>query len=200
MVEGAARLVLVVNLGHHEGLLQGALDLNAEPVLDAAGDELDGDEEQDDGGHESQGNEGQDQLGFQLGPQDLLLPLEDQLDHVPQDEEHQEEKEEDVEANEGDDQDIAGHRDLVGQLGDVSLKKEKQPDERQENENYDDLPPFPFRGLVLPLILSHMRILDDSRLLFFRRFVSFFKSFNILPDISGKSKERSGKGTRRYEK
>jgi hypothetical protein len=175
-------------LGHHQGFLQGPLYLDAEPVLDATGDEMDGNYEEDHGGHQGQANEGQDQLGLQLRSQDLLLPFKDQFDNIAQDEKNQEEKKDDVEPDEGDHQDVAGHRDLVCQLGNMGLKKEEQPDHAQEKENQDDLPPSPLGGLILALIFRYIWIRVHSPALL-PAFIPFFKSFNILPDTGEKSKD-----------
>ena len=107
--------------------------MNAKPVFDTAGDEMNGDDEENDGGHQGQGNKGQHQFGFELGPQYLFPSFEDQLEDVSEDEEDEKKKKEEVDSDERDDQYVAGHRNLVTQLRDVGLKEEEQTDPEQEN-------------------------------------------------------------------
>jgi hypothetical protein len=189
MMESIAGLVLVIDLGHYERLLEGAFHLDAEPAFDAAGDKLRGDEKKKGGGHKGKGNKGHHQFGLELGPQDFLLPLKDQFDYVPQDEEYQKNQQENVKTDQGDNQKIVREGSLDPPCGNMGLKEEKKPDGGQEDEDQDDLPPFPIDGLGLPFPLSHVRTRVHSLTFFFLGFILFFNIFNILSRISRKSKD-----------
>jgi hypothetical protein len=128
MMESIAGLVLVIDLSHYERLLEGAFHLDAEPAFDAAGDKMSGDEEEKDGGHQRKGNKGHDQFGLELGSEDFLLPLEYQFDYVPKDEKYQKKKQEDIETDQGDNQEIVREGSLNPPGGDMSLEKEKERD------------------------------------------------------------------------
>jgi hypothetical protein len=180
--------------------LERSFHLDAEPVLDAAGNKKSRDQEEQDGGHKGQGNKGHDQFGLELGPEDFLLPLKDQFDYIAQDEEKEKNQKEDIETDEGDQKKIARKGSLDFPGGDMGLKNEKKPHHRQEQEDDDHLPSSPFCPFVTPFVFGQMRVWIHPLIpsLAGLPAVEFFlKSFNILPCIGEKSKDQRQKRTSR---
>ena len=112
----------VVTLAHLDGVLEGSLDGEIEPVLNGGGDELHGDEEEDDGGQERQGDKGRHQLGSDSGPHDLLFSLEEKLHQVPHGQEEEQQQQDDVQIDEGEDEDAVGDRQFEAEVKDLEAE------------------------------------------------------------------------------
>src|SRR5512143_959730 len=88
---GAVGKIPVVGLGHFQRSLKRLLDLGAKPVFHAVGDETDGYQKKENGRNKREADKSHHQFGSELGSQHFPLPLKDQLDKVPDDQENQEE-------------------------------------------------------------------------------------------------------------
>jgi hypothetical protein len=103
---------LIVRLRHLHRLVERLLDLRLEPPFDGGGDEVGGDEEDQDARHQGQGQEGEDELGLEPGADDLLAPLEGQLDEIAEEQHQQQQEDDQVEVEEEEDDEVGGERDL----------------------------------------------------------------------------------------
>src|SRR5690606_15053266 len=98
-MEGAPLRVFVVDVRDLERCLEGVAHLHAEPLIEGGVDIERGDEEKHHRGHDGQSEEAQNQLGFELGAEQALSPLEEKLREVPEDEENQHREQDQVEVD-----------------------------------------------------------------------------------------------------
>ena len=129
---------LVVGLRHLHGLVERLLDLRLEPALDGGGDEVGRDEEDQDAGHQRQGQEGEDELGLELGADDLLPPLEGELDQVAEEQDQQQQEDDQVEVEEEEDDEVGGERDLG--RADAHLEDGRHHQEDQDPGDDEEVP------------------------------------------------------------
>ena len=64
------------------------------------------------GGRQRQQQEGQHELGLEAGADDVLPPLEPQLGQVAEEEHEQQQEDDQVQVEQGEDDDVGGHRQL----------------------------------------------------------------------------------------
>ena len=110
VAEGGGFEVLVVRLGHGQGLVEGPLDLGLEPSVDRPIDDRGGDDDDQDGGDQGQEEKGEDELGLELRGHDLLPALEPELHEVPEEQHHQQQEHDGVEVEEQDHGEVGRHR------------------------------------------------------------------------------------------
>ncbi len=99
--------------GNVERAGQGDPDPAADPRLDARRSDIGGRDEQNDRGKQGKGDEDEYQAGADLGPQDVPLPVQNQLEYVSRDEEDQQDDQDDVDVDECEDDDVAGESHLA---------------------------------------------------------------------------------------
>ena len=130
--------VVVVGLRDRQRLVEGALDLRLEPALDRLVDEVGGDEEDENRGGHRQRQECEHQLRLEARADDLLSPLEAQLDEVAEEQHEQEQEDNQVEVEEREDDDVRGH----GQLGrdDAHVERRQAADQHQEPRDDQEVP------------------------------------------------------------
>ena len=147
--EGVLRLALVVGSRHGERPFQGPLHLHVHPHLDAAGNKRPGHIEEDSGRDERQQHEGGNELVPQAGTQDSPSPLEDQLDHVPDDQEDQQKDQDDVDVDDGEEQDAVVERQCGAITADRELDGGQHEEDEQNQEDEENFPPSPPRVFVV---------------------------------------------------
>ena len=84
VVDGVQGGRLVVGLGHGQRLLQCGAHLDGEPALDALHDEQARDIEEEQGGQDGEAHKGHDQLGPELGAEEGLPALDEELHKIAQ--------------------------------------------------------------------------------------------------------------------
>jgi hypothetical protein len=150
----APGLLLEVPAGDVERAGQGEPDPAADPRLDARRGDVGGRDEEEDRGNEGKGDEDEHQAGPDLRPQDVPLPVHDQLEHVPGDEEDQQDDQDDVDVDEGEDDDVARERHRPADRRQVRLQ-DGEPDHQGGHEpDGDPIPP----SLCEPFLRGKIRL------------------------------------------
>ncbi|OPY92353.1 MAG: hypothetical protein A4E73_01222 [Syntrophaceae bacterium PtaU1.Bin231] len=137
---GARPRLLIVLLGELQGLVQGLPDADAEPVVDAVGQEIDRYEEQQHRGNQRQADKCDDELRAEFGADDAAPALEDELDHVADDEKNEEDDQNDVDVDHPEDQDVAGQGQGPVPLEEVAFQQGQDDDDQHRQEDDDPLP------------------------------------------------------------
>src|SRR5262249_39614363 len=96
---------------------------------------------------QGQREEGQDQLGLEAGPDDLVPPLEVQLDEVPEQQDEQQQEDDEVQVEQGEDEQVRGEGDL--RRADAHLE-DGGDDEQDEDARDDEQVALPALLLVAP--------------------------------------------------
>jgi hypothetical protein len=123
----------VVRLRHRQRLVQRPLHLRLEPALDRLVDEIGRDDEDQDRRRHREREEGEHQLGLEARADDLLPPLEAELDQVAEEQQQQEQEDHEVQVEQREDHDVRGDRDLRRERAEVDRRQ--AADKHQEAED-----------------------------------------------------------------
>ena len=140
--------LLIVNLRDFEGPVQGVADADAEPVVDAVGEEIDRNKEQQNGRDERQADKGRDQTGPEFRTDDPVPPFIDQFYEIPDDQKDEQDDQDDVDVDQAENQGVAGDGE-ENRLApeDAAFEIGHQGDEEHRHEDDDPLALPPFRLL-----------------------------------------------------
>ena len=130
VAQGHGLLALIVRLRDLEGLVERPLHLRLEPAFDGRVDEVRRDDEDEDGRRQRERQEGEDKLGLEPRAQDLLPPLECELDQVAEEQDHQQQEDDQVQVEEREHGQVGGE----GNLGRMDPDLEPPPRQGQEGE------------------------------------------------------------------
>ena len=137
--------LLIVNLRDLEGPVQGVPDADAEPVVDAVGEKIDRNKEQQDGRDERQTDKGRDQTGPEFRTDDPVPPFIDQFDEIPDDQKDEQDDQDDVDVDQAENQGVAGDgEDDRLAAEDAAFEIGHQGDEEHRHQDDDPLAPPPF--------------------------------------------------------
>ncbi len=137
--------LLIVNLRDLEGSVQGVPDADAEPVVDAVGEKIDRNKEQQDGRDERQADKGRDQTGPEFRTDDSVPPFIDQFDEIPDDQKDEQDDQDDVDVDEAENQRIAGDGEddrLAAEDATFEIGHKGDEEHRHEDDDPLALPPF----------------------------------------------------------
>ena len=126
--------VRVIRLGDRERLVERPLHLRLEPALDGLIDEVGRDDEDQERRRHRQRQEREDQLGLEARPDDLLPPLEAELDEIANEQDQQQQEDDEVQIEQREDHDVGRHRQLGREGAEVEGRQPADQDEEREDD------------------------------------------------------------------
>jgi hypothetical protein len=106
-------------------------------MFHAIGDKSHGHKKEENGWNKGETDKGHHQLGPELGSQDSLLSLKDQLDQIPDHQKDQEENQDNVDIDQAEDDNIVGDGDLPSHLGEFYFDGRQDEDEGRDDPDDD---------------------------------------------------------------
>jgi hypothetical protein len=127
--------------GEVGGEAQRVLDAHVEPALDARGDQLERDEEQQQGREAREPDEGHGEPRAQPRPDDAAAALEKQLGEVAEDQDRQRHQQDDVDVDEREDQQVGRERHAAGRALEPDLDAGERGDQAGDRQGPQQIPP-----------------------------------------------------------